>query len=231
MPKAISSKHILLPFIYFYVLSFMVILVSAYWLIATPGNIGQTYAQEGEVLASEIVPSISEENNEGEVLSSSSEYCAFGDEKAKKIDNYFKGVNAPLAGQGCNFMREGQINDIEPNLVAAIAMCESTGGQRVPIYNGVYSYNAWGWAVYDSVETVRAVQGHNCDSWEHCIGRVSRGIVAKSEQHNVSLEPSGIVQWYNAGSVNRAGGNPEESTWVKCVENVMKKIASTPEEV
>lgn len=226
MANNLNIKLVLLPFIYFYILSFMLILVSAYWLIATPGSITKTYAQVEDSLDSEIDISVSQQE-QGAVLSASTEYCAFGDEKAKKIDLFFEKYKAPLAGEGCNFVREGQVNEIEPNLVAAIAMCESGGGKTTPQFNGVTSYNAWGWAVYDSVETIRSVQGHNCDTWEHCIGRVSRGIASKSESRNLTTSPEDIVTWYNPGSVDRAGGVPANSTWVTCVNSYINKIAAT----
>jgi hypothetical protein len=226
MSNKLNLKLVLLPFIYFYVLSFMLILVSAYWLIVSPGKIGQTYAQTENLPEPDIEINVSE-LKEGEVLSSSTEYCAFGNEKAQKIDKFFEKNKAPLAGQGCNFVREGQVNEIEPNLVAAIAMCESGGGKITPKFNGITSYNAWGWAVYDSVDTMRSVQGHNCDTWEHCIGRVSRGIVANSKERNLGLEPADIVQWYTPASVAKGGGDPENAPWVLCVKGTMNKIAAT----
>ncbi len=206
----------------------MVILISAYWLIAAPGQVGQTYAQSEELSVPYIEINLSS-TDYADVIATSTESCAFGNEKAQKIDNFFANpkINAPLAGQGCNFVREGQINEIEPNLVAAIAMCESGGGKVTPNFSGISSYNAWGWAVYDSVDTIRSVQGHNCDTWEHCIGRVSRGIASNSAERNLGVEPEDVVQWYNAGSVERAGGNPENATWVLCVKGFMNKIAAT----
>jgi hypothetical protein len=225
MPN-INIKLILLPFIYFYILSFMMVLVSAYWLIASPGQIGKTYAQSDELSTPSIEINLSNTDYE-HIMSASAESCAFGNEKAQKIDVFFAKNKAPLAGQGCNFVREGQVNEIEPNLVAAIAMCESGGGKVTPNFNGISSYNAWGWAVYDSVDTIRSVQGHNCDTWDHCIGRVSRGIVANSSERNLGVEPEDIVQWYTPASVAKGGGDPAKAPWVTCVRGFMNKIAAT----
>lgn len=226
MSNKLSLKVVLLPFVYFYVLSFMLVLISAYWLIATPGQISQTYAQTEGAPEADIAINVSD-SDEGAVLSATNEYCAFGDERAKKIDAFFTKHRAPLAGEGCNFVREGEVNDIEPNLVAAIAMCESTGGKRTPQFNGVTSYNAWGWAVYDSVETIRDVQGHNCDSWEHCIGRVSRGIASKSAAKGLLPIAEEIVTWYTPASVIKGGGDPEKAPWTTCVKGFMNQIAAT----
>ncbi len=202
----------------------MLIFVSAYWLVMTPGKVRQTYAQTENFQQDEVDIAVSEP--EGSVLAASTENCAFGDERAEKIDAFFEGHKAPLSGQGCHFVREGEVNDVNPNLVAAIAMCESTGGKFTPKISGE-SYNAWGWAMYDSKEATLAEQGYNCDSWEHCIGRVTRGIASKTKSRGLTLAPEDIVTWYTPASVAKGGGDPEKAPWTTCVKGFMDKIAAT----
>jgi len=65
-------------------------------------------------------------------------------EIADKIDSYFESKNLPLAGQGQKFVEEAYKNDIDPYLLPAIAMRESTGGKfackKVP--NSVFGWGS-----------------------------------------------------------------------------------------
>jgi len=68
---------------------------------------------------------------------------AIASTEAKKIDAYFRDRSMPLAGAGEVFVREARKNNIDPFLVAAIAVRESSGGknscQSVP-----NSFLGWG---------------------------------------------------------------------------------------
>jgi len=224
----ISSKQkvFLLPFAYFYVLSIAIIFVGVYLLAKLPdSNSRLTFAQSEDELSSSPVQidlssaeydSVMVEQLEAGV---DGRYC---DPKvAGQIEKYFAGFNAPLKDHGCDFVFHATENNIDPYLVAAIGMCESTGGKVTPQFGGQESYNAWGWAVMDSNDTTRALNAYGCDSWEHCIGRVTRGIAKKS---SLGLEPSDIVKWYTPASVAKANGVAEEAPWVKCVESTISKI-------
>jgi len=79
---------------------------------------------------------------------------------ANKIDAFFEERGAPLAGEGCNFVYHANENEVEPFLVPAIAWCESNGGIVTPQFGNQESFNAWGWAVYDSNDTTREVDGY-----------------------------------------------------------------------
>jgi len=63
--------------------------------------------------------------------------------EAKKIDAYFADKDMPLAGYGEVFVREARSNNLDPFLVAAISVRESTGGghacKSVP-----HSFLGWG---------------------------------------------------------------------------------------
>ena len=204
-----------MPFFYFFGLSLATIIASTYWLFKIPGGVAASYAQTN-LQNVEITVS----KNEGtfvEFVDTSN--C--NDPIANKIDAYFESVKAPLAGEGCSFIYHAYQNDMEPLLVPAIAMCESTGGKVTPQFQGKESYNAWGWAVYDNNDTTKQVDGYGCDSWEHCIGRVTRGIARKRDR---GLAPEDIVQWYTPASVRKANGDPTLAPWVLCVRSTMGKI-------
>jgi hypothetical protein len=64
-------------------------------------------------------------------------------EKVKKIDNFLRKRNSPLAGYGHIFAREGNRTGINPFLSVAIAGQESSFGKRC-----FAPYNAWGMLQY-----------------------------------------------------------------------------------
>lgn len=63
--------------------------------------------------------------------------------EAQKIDTYFKDKNMPLAGYGEVFVREARKNNLDPFLVAAISVRESTGGRHA-CKSVTHSFLGWG---------------------------------------------------------------------------------------
>ena len=226
-------KLFMLPFLYFYFLSFGLLTVISYMLLRNPLGITQSLAQtSNSPINSEFNINLSVDSNDIKIQTLSNEpeepvVPECDKDSAGKIDTYFGKLKLPLAGHGCDFDIHGQLNKVKPEVVAAIAMCESTGGKVTPQFKGEESYNAFGWAVFDSNETTKDVDGYKCDSWEHCIGRVTRGIARNSAKRNLSTEPADIVKWYNPGSIQRAGGVIENSSWYQCVNKTVSKIQNT----
>jgi len=64
-------------------------------------------------------------------------------EIADKIDSYFESKGLPLAGHGQKFVEEAIKNDIDPYLLPAIAMRESTGGKQA-CKKATHSVFGWG---------------------------------------------------------------------------------------
>lgn len=64
------------------------------------------------------------------------------EEKAAKIDAYFKKHDLPLAGYGMTMVLAGEKYDVDPYLLASINMKESTGCK----YHIKGTYNCSGWA-------------------------------------------------------------------------------------
>lgn len=64
-------------------------------------------------------------------------------EEARKIDAYFADRDMPLAGMGEVFVREARANNIDPFLVAAISVRESTGGRHA-CKSVTHSFLGWG---------------------------------------------------------------------------------------
>ncbi len=178
---------------------------------------GLNYVEEINISASDLKSEI------GSLVEIKNLHCV--EEEASKINKFFENGNAPLAGYGCTFSSQAHENDLNPYLVAAIGWCESNGGKVTPQFGEKESYNAWGWAVLDSNSNTRELGAYGCDSWEHCIGRVTRGIAKKSNQ---GKEPVDIVKWYTPASVRKADGIAENAPWVKCVNVTIDKIENLP---
>lgn len=231
MQKGLTAKHIILPTIYYFSLSFGLLFISIYWLVNGSGEIAKSNAQvnSNEKLDFVIDLNASSEIKEQIIVKPIHEEITNNCQniEARKIDAFFAKRKTPLAGYGCVFLREALINNINPYLLPAIAQKESSGGKTTPQFNGRESYNAWGWAVYDSNETTKLVNGYSSESWEVFIGRVARGIRRNADKRGLSTSPEDVVIWYNPGSVNRAGGDPDLSHWTKSVSTFMKMIEET----
>ena len=61
---------------------------------------------------------------------------------AERIRTYLEGRGAPLAEHADTLVAAGVEHDVDPRLVVAIAVAESSGGERLP----PGTYNAWGWS-------------------------------------------------------------------------------------
>jgi hypothetical protein len=205
----------LLPFLYFYLLSFGLVAISSYLLVR---NVSPTKINASNGIDSKIEVKLSPQKD----IQADATYCNL--ENAGKIDKFFRLKKAPLVGHGCDFDVHGQENNVEASMIASIAWCESNGGKITPQFGEKESFNAWGWAVFDSNETTKSVDGYSCDSWEHCIGRVTRGISRNAAKREITSSPEDTVTWYNPGSISRANGVLENSTWLQCVQNTMKMI-------
>lgn len=213
-------KLFFLPFVYYYTLSISMLVLSMYLISKSP-NLGVKISlaatmnnpAEQDILHSyveEVNLSVYTEPQVTEIVPADTKIdinCKT--DEAQKIDSFFKSQKSPLEGFGCEFSSQATVNSLNPYLVPAIAMCESGGGKNV-----TYEYNAWGWGIYSSKEATLNHGAQECDSWEHCIGRVSRGISKKS---SLGTTPKDIVQWYN-------GGNKEK--WVNCVDKYIDKISN-----
>ena len=92
------------------------------------------------------------------------------DDEAVKIDSYFASFGSPLAGYGKKFVAEAEKNDIPWNLLASIAMQESTAG-----LHGCDNNNDFGWgscaigfkSVDDAIETISKNLGGNNPNTAH----------------------------------------------------------------
>jgi hypothetical protein len=213
-------KLFLLPFLYFYMLSFGLIAVSSYLLVR---NVSPTKINASTGIQNKIQVQLSPRPKtiKSDAITEKT-FCNL--ESAGKIDKFFRLKKAPLAGHGCDFDTHGQENGVDGAMVASIAWCESNGGKTTPQFGNKESFNAWGWAVFDSNDTTRNVDGYSCDSWEHCIGRVTRGISRNAAKREISTSAEDTVTWYNPGSIDRADGILANSTWLKCVNNTKKMI-------
>lgn len=89
------------------------------------------------------------------------------EDKAAKIDAYFAKYDLPLAGHGMQFVLVAEKNDLDPYLLPAIAMRESTGGKFMIKSNN----NCFGWGsgkikfqnLDEAIDTVGRHLGGNDD--------------------------------------------------------------------
>ena len=233
MQKTLSAKHIILPVIYYFSLSFGLLFVSMYWLINGSGEIAksnaQTEFQEASEFRIDLAPPDQKNNKILENWKINSENITNNCQniEALKINAFFAKRKTPLAGYGCTFLKEALANDLNPYLLPAIAQKESSGGKTTPKFGGFESHNAWGWAVFDDKNKTIEVDGWASESWEVFMGRVARGIKVKADNKGLTTEPQDVVVWYNPGSVNRAGGDPDLSHWTQSVSTFMSMIEET----
>ena len=95
---------------------------------------------------------------------------------------------------------------------------------KTPKYDGIESYNPFGYGVYNSYEKTVALGYHLCDSFEHCIGKVTRVIRKNADKQNAEPNAASVVMWYNPDSVKYANGIIENSSWYKNIVRTMDKI-------
>lgn len=98
---------------------------------------------------------------------------------AKNIDTYFANHDMPLEGTGMKMVIEAEKNDIDPYLIAAIAVRESTGGKhQCKSQASLGKVNPFGWGgcklgftSYDvAIETVARNLGGNNPKTAHHYG-------------------------------------------------------------
>lgn len=106
-------------------------------------------------------------------------------EQALKIDEYFEKKNLPLAGYGEKFIEEAVKNDIDPFLLPAIAMRESTGGKYAckKVTNSVFGWGSCkiGFeSINKSIEVVaKNLGGNNPNTDHHYEGKTTEQILRK----------------------------------------------------
>lgn len=110
---------------------------------------------------------------------------------AKNIDTYFANHDMPLEGTGMKMVIEAEKNNIDPYLIAAIAVRESTGGKhQCKSQASLGKVNPFGWGgcklgftSYDAaIETVARNLGGNNPKTAHHYG--DKSTIEKLEAYN-----------------------------------------------
>lgn len=128
------------------------------------------------------------------------------DARAKIIENFFKGYNAPLASLGEVFVKVADKYNIDYRLLPSIAMQESNGGKRVI----TDSNNPFGYGIYGK-------QVKRFNSFEEAIERVGRGLKEDYLDHGLNT-PEEIMSKYTPPSI--ALGGP----WAKGISSFMEEL-------
>ena len=149
--------------------------------IALPFMVATLPFGQGPVISNNPIAAIVQKQQEA--LSPEEAHAALVTEQAAKIDRYFEGKNLPMAGHGEKLVLEAEKNGIDPFLVAAIGMRESTGGlhkcKSVPNnYFGWHSCKKGFDSVDKAIETVsRNLGGNNPNTAYHYDNKSTRGIL------------------------------------------------------
>ena len=126
MQKTLSAKHIILPVIYYFSLSFGLLFVSMYWLINGSGEIAksnaQTEFQEASDFRIDLAPVEVEDELILEKINPEDITVNCENIEARKINAFFANPkrDTPLAGYGCVFLKEALLNDLNPYLLPEI---------------------------------------------------------------------------------------------------------------
>lgn len=120
-------------------------------------------------------------------------------EIADKIDTYFELKNLPLAGHGQVFVDEAYKNDIDPYLLPAIAMRESTGGKQAckKVTNSVFG---WGSckinfeSIDKSIEIVSMNLGGNNPKTNHHYGEKTTEQILRKYNSYITNYPAQVMK-------------------------------------
>jgi hypothetical protein len=126
------------------------------------------------------------------------------DNRAKILKTYLERYNSPLAEHADTLVKEADTYNLDWKLVAAISGVESGYGQMIP----PYSYNGWGFNVYDN--NVRGFA-----SWDEGITVVSKAL---REEY---MDARGAKNVYEIGATYAA-----DPSWAYKVTNYMNEIDS-----
>lgn len=113
------------------------------------------------------------------------------DNRAEKIDQYFKDRNMPLAGYGEKMVLVADKNDIDWRLIPAIAVRESTGGKFAC---KKATFNPFGWG---SCKIGFKSYDHAIES----LGQHLGGNHPKTKHYYDEKDVEGILKTYNPPSV------------------------------
>lgn len=128
------------------------------------------------------------------------------DARAKIIEDFFKGYNAPLADFGDIFVAVADKYGLDFRLLPAISMQESNGGKRIiPSSKNPFGYGIYGDKVL------------KFNSFEEAIERVGRGL--KEDYMEQGLKsPNQIMAKYTPPSLEKGGA------WAKGVNTFMEEL-------
>lgn len=130
------------------------------------------------------------------------------DNRAEKIDAYFKKNKMPLGGYGGEFISAADKYGIEWNLLAAISVVESTGG--------------------------KAMCGHNPFGWGSCRGKIGQFESVSKAIDYVSMNLGGQnprTRSAYAGGIDAdlwSYNGQVEATYPGKVKKIMRDIEATP---
>jgi hypothetical protein len=190
----------LLPFVWFPITA--VLLFLNLTLLANLSAKSHTVAANKDLTAKVSTSSFGSEQVLGATVQA-------GDARELLLYNFLAQNESPLAKYADYLVDRANAYNIDYRLVASIAMCESTGGKRIPSKD---SFNAWG----ISVETGQT-SGKNFNSWTHAIDWVSKYMAEKYYNR-------GITDLIDIGAIYAPPSVANGNSWATCVQYFMDEI-------
>lgn len=179
----------------------LVLLIINLSLLSQLSKKGDTYAYKPVVL-----PAVAATSGSEQVLGASIQAA---DARALVLGNFLERHNSPLAPYAEYIVSRAEHYNIDYRVVPAIAMCESTGGKRIPSSD---SYNAWGISV-ETGETSGAV----FKNWMHAIEWVTKYMYEKYYNR-------GIQDLVDIGAIYAPPSVANGNSWANCVSFFINEI-------
>lgn len=119
-----------------------------------------------------------------------------GESKEEIIRQFLAKHNSPLEPYAIDIVSAAHRHDLDPRLLPAIAMQESTLCRRI-IKD---SHNCWGWGIYGSKVT-------KFNNYPEAIETISKGLSDKYKEKHGLITPYEIGQMYNPRNTNNWAEN------------------------
>ncbi|MEK7166730.1 MAG: hypothetical protein AAB874_08030 [Patescibacteria group bacterium] len=143
-----------------------------------------------------------------EVLGSFSAAVEKGDARPEILRQFLRLHESPLEPFAEKIVLNSDAQGIDYRMIAAIGMCESNLGKKIP----AGSYNAWGYAIYSGQSS-----GAEFGDWDHAIEVITNYLAIRFYSKGLTT-PEQIGPIYAPPSVEK--GN----SWAKCVRRFMDEL-------
>lgn len=218
----IVRSYFVLPIFFYYIVANILLIALTFQLFILSGE-GKYSAKADSDELMDI--NLSAKKHQAEIHFSLQDfeqsYMFQNDQRAVMLDEYFASINSPLNGVGHVFIEEAEKYGFDWKFLPSLAMQESSGAKSMTANE---HKNPFGWGFNDD-KNKNNESVYNMPSFEESIRTVAFWINNSYIQQGLET-PEEIVTKYNPGSVQRAGGMPENSEWVRGIRFFYDKFES-----